>query len=440
MKRPCGCNTCPCYADNVLTWTNDRDFAPARDLSDLATYPDVDPRVWTDQPRNTQRLWRIVMVGSGYLGGRPINDGTVLRLGPMADSTMYGWESPALLSLQASAVKANWSWEGETPWPGVDNTFRLEVGCVSCNCFCVNEARIHWPDEEPRELNYHERTAIHWNGDSIETITQSCPASVGFIYQGMIKLDGGPYMPWTPEKVSDAILKTGRKPFDLGTLYVGVPPSFYLRVDAAEVDLSALDIIFYEHRWFGNDTHPFSTESGRYLFSGVEEINALKQWLYEGNRTLVLSSGLATGLIDHIDDYEPTYSDAEAAFGVEMYSRFTREHDGAALSQAEPQPHVLTAGCNAYTVRGPGDVDNRSDGLTSGTPLWSARMNFTSGPEWVPMVVVHDVGNGSRLIVGGAGNLTEGMSLQHIVAAAGFMHVQNTDRFIQNVINEHGNY
>jgi hypothetical protein len=48
---------------------------------------------------------------------------------------------------------------GNSAFPDTEpNTFRLELGCVAFNCFCVNDTRIAWPGADPLPLNYNERT------------------------------------------------------------------------------------------------------------------------------------------------------------------------------------------------------------------------------------------------------------------------------------------
>lgn len=436
MKRPCHCDSaCPCHNAIALTWQNERDFATSRDLSDAATYS-VDPRVWTDQPRGTRLLWRIVMVGQGYLGG-PIKDGTVLQTGPIVGSTMAGDLTPHALSLgpYRRFSSPSWYWYGNSAFPELEpNSFRLEVGCLACDCFCVNDSRIAWPGESTAPLNYHERTATYWNGDADESAAAACDSSVGFLYSGHIDygfLLGYHKVPRAPEDFSDAIVAAGAKPRDLGPI-VGLGP--------ADVPLDGLDVIFYE-RTGQQTTHPFGLRNRRNRLATEAEVDALKNWLDGGNRTLVLSSGIPTGVSPQtVETYAIAYSYAEAAFGVPMYARKTRSHAGPPLSAAIPDPHILTDGATPFTVYGQAEYDIRNDGLTTGTPLWSCEMDFAGGAETVAQVALHDVGNGSRIIVGAGPWQIRGLSNVKLINRAGFLHTQSGDAFIANAIAFHGLY
>jgi hypothetical protein len=110
--------------------------------------------------------------------------------------------------------------------------------------------------------------------------------------------------------------------------------------------------------------------------------------------------------------------------------RIERCRDRASSNRRRPVPPVSSGQYSAGTA-----YDNRSDGFTSGTAFWTVDMPFVSGVETVPVVVMHDVGNGSRIIVGPIY-----MHRSDFKEWGGFLAGMIPDAFISNVINQHGSY
>lgn len=420
-----GCDCEP--VDEVITWEDDKDFASIRDLSGLVPAGTFD--------EGTGHLWRIV-AGAGGTDfdnySTHFDEGEVMMVGPMVGSTMYGPFAPNALGGILLGSRFNppvgdpsadwWYWYGEfsTSPPRAANAFNLQVGCV-CNCACgpAGEPEVKWPGEDPRAARLSEKTAIFWTGDRDDPQADEgiCTATSGLAFYGRISGNSGS-CPRTPLEMRYTIENVaGQHAADLGAI-----ESKLLEHNT----LDNLDVVFVDTCGGGIAGQ---VNSSRNPSLSNDDIDALKTWLDLGNKTLVLSV-----LRYHQFDLSTTgptldLAYAESTLGVEILPTRDRPLSSTTPVGANAVSHVLATGLASFSVRDWG----LCDGFTTGTTLYEATMDFADGAETVPVVVLHDVGSGSRIIVGTQSYKTySGFS-------SGFLGML-PDAFMSRVITERGNY
>jgi hypothetical protein len=452
-----GC-PCPCHTQEIFTWQDDHDFTAQRHLTG-GNFPALDTRVLTDQPVGTELLWRIKCLGNQnnsptfkalYSNGSVVGDiGIVISMGPVRGGQMMGsagcqsmYPAPtspttngAFFTWDAFSPTTEWYFSGEdTSGNNPGNDYALEIGCVKCNCHCLGEPTVRWPGGFSAVVSDRERDAVYWLGDSYDTDATGCAPNVGYVVEGTSAIHDWRDRLYSKTKTFSTLSSGAVNAVD-GIR--GITP------DGS--DMTPLDIIFHEYAPPGGSGDEAEWQYS--ILSNNPEHNqawqdicaAYKSWLDQGNKTLVLSLyGWITGASPYCNytKHGPIL-DAETAFGINIWPACQDWNQTTPSTTATTVgSHVLLTGvssCSHKSVHG---------GLpTSGstTTLFECSMPFTSGAATVPVVVMHDMGGGSRLILSLA-NWTDAKFYQASPNAnQGFLSAVN-DVFITNVINQHGNY
>jgi len=467
MKNPCGCNTCPCHSQvAVLSWEDDQDFTAIRTLN-ATNYPLLDQRLIDEQPRGTKLVWRIRTLGNpdGFQGKAEYNSGAktaeigqVLSIGPIrggqlvgAGSTQEMYPAETFPGFGAAGFGVgSWLFSGADNGPGgiTGNQYVLDIGCVACDCFCANEARVHWGDDDPnREPTRNERQAIYFLGDADDPDDSTgCAPTYGVMIEGT---DGGSYMQRF-EQVNARFLELA---------------STQLTVFPNHLHLDELDIVLHDHTTPGG-----SAQNGHWqynignepigtgpLYQNCEDVfNVLKDWLDLGNKTLVMNF---RGWVTY-NEAPPTcdYNEhgpilqAESILGLDLFPLCLADQD---TLSAGGQPRTsstarVAAGAASHLLMA-NVTSQPHKAVHGGLPVPSGALvlmeadmpvhdvdPLVDAVRWEPVAVLHDLGNGSR-IVATVGSWTTGGPWSPSGTQHGFLTEIN-DAFVTNVISQHGNY